>query len=154
MVCMGNICRSPLAEGILKNLIAREQLAGCTVDSAGTSPYHVGELPHPRSIAIADAHGIDIRDQRARLVVLADFDKFDRIYVMDSENYQGLQLLTERDEQKMAKVAFITNLVYPAQNRAVPDPYSGGADGYKLVYDMLQTACEKLVAELKTLKIA
>ncbi len=142
MVCLGNICRSPLAEGILKEKI-KERGLDWTVDSAGTGSWHIGELPDPRSIQTAKAYGIDIRDQRARQFQPEDFDKFDRIFAMDSSNYQNILALAKSEDHKK-KVDLIMNLVTPNHNINVPDPYWDD-DGFENVYQMLEDACDQLI---------
>jgi protein-tyrosine phosphatase len=142
MVCLGNICRSPLAEGILKHKI-KEQGLDWEVDSAGTSGYHEDALPDSRSIAVAKEHDLDITDQRSRKLVRQDLERFDVIYVMDSSNYSDVMSLCENETQKL-KVRLIMNEVMPARNVAVPDPYWGDS-GFKKVYLMLEEACEVIV---------
>ena len=138
MVCLGNICRSPLAEGILKSKIFSFKTF---VDSAGTGAYHVGEKPDKRSIAIANTNGIDISNQKARKFTVEDFDLFDIIYVMDNSNYKNVISLA-RNTQDSAKVKLILNEVFPSENLDVPDPYYGGEYGFKNVYNMLNEACD------------
>ncbi|WZL89165.1 low molecular weight protein-tyrosine-phosphatase [Salinimicrobium sp. 3283s] len=142
MVCLGNICRSPLAEGILKSKVDAEKVF---VDSAGTSNYHVDDCPDPRSVDIARENNLDIRAQRGRQFSPEDFDNFDRIYVMDMSNYHDVISLA-RNEQDKEKVSLILNEVFPGENVEVPDPYHGGANGFKKVYDMLDEACT-IIAE-------
>ncbi len=144
MVCLGNICRSPLAEGMLKNKAISNNL-DWEVDSAGTSGYHNGELPDPRSINVAKHHGIDIMDQRSRLFVKEDFDRFDLILAMDSSNYQNILRLAASDNQK-EKVKLIMNYERPGYNQAVPDPY-WNSDGFEGVYQMLDRACDKIIEQ-------
>jgi len=141
MVCLGNICRSPLAEGILLEKIKERNLSW-EVDSAGTSGWHQGELPDRRSIAVAKAHNIDLTYQRSRQFTKADLEKFDLILAMDSSNYSNILNLTTTETQK-SKVKLILNYLYPNENRAVPDPYYNG--GFEKVYQMLAAACEKIV---------
>jgi len=138
MVCLGNICRSPLAEGILKSKINGQHVF---VDSAGTGAWHSGELPDKRSIAVAKKNGIDLSDQRARLFLVEDFDRFDHIYVMDQSNYKNVCRLAP-DEEAMNKVQLILNEIHPDQNREVPDPYYGGDSGFDHVFQMLNEACD------------
>ncbi|WP_111709232.1 low molecular weight protein-tyrosine-phosphatase [Lutibacter citreus] len=138
MVCLGNICRSPLAEGILKSKV--EGLKAF-VDSAGTGAYHIGNKPDKRSIAIAKLNGIDLTDQKARKFSIQDFELFDFIYVMDNSNYKNIVSLAKNEEDK-SKVRFILNEVFPGENLDVPDPYYGGDSGFKNVYDMLDEACD------------
>ena len=144
MVCLGNICRSPLAEGILKSKVDRFKVL---VESAGTGAYHVGKLPDSRSIAVAKSHNLDITDQRARKFVVNDFDAFDFIYVMDSSNYANVLKLA-RNTSDVAKVRFILNEVFPDENMDVPDPYYGGEYGFKNVYRMLDEACDVIAKKL------
>ncbi len=140
MVCLGNICRSPLAEGILKEKV-KERGLDWQVDSAGTGSWHVGELPDPRSMETALSNGIDISDQRARQFKKEDLDLFDLIYVMDSSNYRDVVNMAN-DLQK-SKVELIMNVSNPGMNQAVPDPYYN--DGFGRVYEMLDLACEKVL---------
>ncbi len=144
MVCLGNICRSPLAEGILKSKLNLNEV---TIDSAGTAAYHVGNLPDPRSIAIAKKHGIDITTQRARKFTVKDFDSFDFIYAMDQNNFDYILKLSRNKEDKK-KVLLILNEVRPFQNNSVPDPYYGGDDGFENVYQMLNKACAEIASKL------
>lgn len=137
MVCLGNICRSPLAEGILRSKINPQRVF---VDSAGTGAWHSGELPDKRSIAIARKYGIDLTDQRARLFLVEDFDRFDHIYVMDQSNYKNVCRLAP-NEEAIGKVQLILNEIHPDQNREVPDPYYGGDSGFDHVFQMLDEAC-------------
>ena len=145
MVCLGNICRSPLAEGILQSKVASNQVF---VDSAGTAAYHVGNAPDKRSIAIATKNGINLKNQRARKFTEQDFDAFDVIYAMDKNNYKNILLLAKNNEDKL-KVRLILNEVYPNKNKSVPDPYYGLIDGFTAVYTMLDKACEIIANKLK-----
>ena len=144
MVCLGNICRSPLAEGILRSKVNPEKIF---IDSAGTAAYHIGEPPDPRSISVALKYGIDLRSQKARKLILRDFMKFDRIYAMDEYNYQKIISLAQNDDDKK-KVKMILNEVTPAQNLSIPDPYYGGDQGFEEVYQMLDKACEAIANRL------
>lgn len=144
MVCLGNICRSPLAEGILKSKVYSFKVF---VDSAGTGAYHVGELPDSRSIAVAKSYGIDITNQRARKFSINDFDTFDIIYVMDNSNLENVIELARNEEDKK-KVKLILNEIFPGENLDVPDPYYGGDFGFKNVYKMLDEACDEIVKRL------
>lgn len=147
MVCLGNICRSPLAEGILKQKIQEHEL-DWKVDSAGTGSWHIGELPDPRSIAVAKKYGIDITDQRARQFQGEDLDEFDLIFAMDQSNYRDIIRLAYLGD-KEEKVALILNLTTPGSNKSVPDPYWDD-NGFDKVYHMLDTACDKLIEKYKT----
>lgn len=139
MVCLGNICRSPLAEGILQTKVNINEIF---VDSAGTSGWHIGELPDRRSIAIAKEKGIDLTNQQSRQFTVTDFDEFDFIYAMDDSNFKDILSLS-RNESDKNKVHFILD-----HKKNVPDPYYGGINGFKDVFDMLNTACNRIVNEL------
>ncbi|QXP58214.1 low molecular weight protein-tyrosine-phosphatase [Olleya sp. HaHaR_3_96] len=147
MVCLGNICRSPLAEGILQSKLDHKLFS---VDSAGTSSYHIGNKPDPRSIAVAKQHGIDITKQQARQFIKQDFIDFDIIYAMDHSNYDNIIALAENDAQK-SKVKLILNESVPEQNLDVPDPYFGGDNGFEKVYKLLEEASEKISQQLNSL---
>tara|TARA_R110001583_G_scaffold58714_7_gene174843 strand:+ start:3752 stop:4213 length:462 start_codon:yes stop_codon:yes gene_type:complete len=144
MVCLGNICRSPLAEGILKSKVFSSKIF---VDSAGTGAYHIGKKPDMRSIAIAKINGIDISSQKARKFTVEDFDIFDSIYVMDTSNYTNVISLARNEEDKL-KVHLILNEVFPDENLDVPDPYYGGDFGFKNVYKMLDEACDIIAKKI------
>ncbi|CAL2076300.1 low molecular weight protein-tyrosine-phosphatase [Tenacibaculum sp. 190524A05c] len=145
MVCLGNICRSPLAEGILRSKVFSDSIL---VDSAGTSGFHQGELPDPRSIAIAKVKGIDITDQRSRKFVVEDFDNFDLIYAMDQSNFNNILDLARNSEDE-SKVKMILNESNPNQNLNVPDPYYGGDQGFENVYNMLDEACDVIASKIQ-----
>lgn len=145
MVCLGNICRSPLAEGILQSKLASDKFY---VDSAGTSGYHVGELPDRRSIEVAKKYGIDITNQRSRKFIKEDFDKFDVIFAMDKSNYDDIIAMSENNTQR-EKVKMILNELYPKENMSVPDPYYGGDQGFENVYQMLDEACSVIASKLE-----
>ncbi|OEY73211.1 low molecular weight protein-tyrosine-phosphatase [Salegentibacter salarius] len=145
MVCLGNICRSPLAEGILKSKVDQSQVF---VDSAGTGDYHIDDSPDPRSIAIAKKNNLDITYQRGRQFQAEDFDRFDRIYVMDNQNFKDVISLARNDDDR-AKVQLILDVIFPAENVDVPDPYFGSEHGFENVYQMLDEACEKIADQLK-----
>lgn len=144
MVCLGNICRSPLAEGIMRSKLSRDFI----VDSAGTGEWHTGELPDKRSVAIAKSKGLDITNQRARQFKISDFDTFDCIYVMDNSNYKDILALAPSEEAK-SKVKLILNELFPCENVDVPDPYYGGQDGFENVFNMLDEACDEIARKLK-----
>tara|TARA_R110002073_G_scaffold8207_7_gene45931 strand:- start:40308 stop:40763 length:456 start_codon:yes stop_codon:yes gene_type:complete len=146
MVCLGNICRSPLAEGILQSKVNADEVF---VDSAGTAAYHVGELPDTRSIEVARKYGIDLTTQRARKFTSKDFAEFDLIYAMDEDNYRNILALT-KDKGDAKKVKMILNEVHLQQNLSVPDPYYGGNDGFENVFQMLDEACGIIVAKLQS----
>ena len=144
MVCLGNICRSPLAEGILKSKINTSKIF---VDSAGTAAYHVGNLADERSIEVAKKYGIDITNQKARKFTVKDFDAFDVIYAMDKSNYQNILMLARNSEDEK-KVQLILNVIDVDKNASVPDPYYGGNQGFENVYKMLDEACEVIANKL------
>lgn len=147
VVCLGNICRSPMAEGVLKKQFEEAGLSHIEVDSAGTSDYHIDEAPDHRATAKAAEYDIDISMLRGRQLVYEDFQTFDRIYVMDTSNYQNaLELCkTEADRNKLD---LFLNLSYPGENRSVPDPYFGGEAGFEQVYQLLNQAGQVLCKEL------
>ena len=144
MVCLGNICRSPLAEGILKQKTKEKDVV---VDSAGTASYHIGKLPDNRSIEIANKYKIDISYQRARQFSTMDFDNFDKIYAMDTHNYASIISLS-RNQSDREKVDLILNEINPKSFNSVPDPYYGEGDGFQKVYDMLDEACDNIMKKL------
>jgi protein-tyrosine phosphatase len=146
MVCLGNICRSPLAEGILRKKIQQKNL-NIEVDSAGTGSWHIGENPDPRAVSIALKYGIDISGLIGRQFTMEDFDRFDRILVMDDANYSAIMALA-RNEAERKKVELILNHSHPATNACVPDPYFGGQEGFERVYRLLDEACEKFLDSL------
>ena len=144
MVCLGNICRSPLAEGILRSKLSEKFI----VDSAGTGGWHAGELPDKRSITIAKLKGLDISNQRARQFKISDFTTFDHIFVMDNTNFKEVLALAPNEATK-SKVKLILNEIFPNDNIDVPDPYYGGVDGFENVYNMLDQACDEIARKLK-----
>jgi protein-tyrosine phosphatase len=147
MVCLGNICRSPLAEGIMQQKI---NLYGidAEVDSAGFEPFHTGDSPDERAVKVAHNHGIDISGFRARMFQPADFDRFDRIFVMDDNNYSNV-MYRARNESDRRKVDFILNELYPGSNDTVPDPYFGRLNDFEEVFDLLNLAIEIIAKKLK-----
>ncbi len=140
MVCLGNICRSPLAHGIL----AYKAPHNWRIDSAGTSGWHQGERPDTRSIITAKGRGIAIDEQRSRPFEIEDFDRFDVIFAMDSSNFSNLTRIAPNAESA-AKVKLIMNEIYPDENRQVPDPYTGGQNGFEKVFDMLDLAVDEFL---------
>jgi len=142
MVCLGNICRSPLAEGILKSKVDSNKMI---VDSAGTGGWHIGELPDSRSIDVARKHKLDITDQRCRKFTPNDFDEYDLIYVMDRSNFRDVIKLARNDMEEQ-KVHLILDTIYPGQSKDVPDPYYDSNDGFENVFQMLDRACN-IIAE-------
>lgn len=149
-VCLGNICRSPLAEGILKDKLMKNNLP-VEVDSAGFEDFHVGDGADRRSIEIARSNNIDITDHVARCFSVEDFDFFDRIYVMDSVNYSDV-ISMARNKEDLKKVDFVMNTVEPGRNRSVPDPYYGGHDGFRKIFQMLDLACDAIIEDISQKK--
>ena len=147
MVCLGNICRSPLAEGILRK---KTQMAGIDVeiDSAGFESCNVGDCPDYRTLENAKRNELDIRDIRARLFRTADFDRFDKIYIMDDNNMRMIRRFA-RNDNDMRKVDYILNAVYPGSKSCVADPYYSGSDAFQRVYDQLDEACEIICKKMK-----
>jgi len=144
MVCLGNICRSPLAEGILKSKLDPNKYI---VDSTGTGHWHIGNKPDPRSIEVAKKHGLDISNQRGRQFSKKDFKEFDHIFVMDNSNKDNVLALTQNEEDKK-KVHLILDEIFPFENVDVPDPYYGGDRGFEQVYQMLNQACDIIAKRL------
>jgi len=143
MVCLGNICRSPLAEGILQDKINKAGL-NWQVDSAGTNGYHVGEATHRLSQKVARMNGIDISGQLSRKFIKEDFERFDKIYAMAADVISEMKSIAG-DKFIAAKVDLILNEKYPGQNRDVPDPWYGTEPGYHTVYELIDNACEQLI---------
>ncbi|MFS4417162.1 low molecular weight protein-tyrosine-phosphatase [Maribacter sp. 2307ULW6-5] len=143
MVCLGNICRSPLAQGILAGMVDPEKVL---VDSAGTGNYHLGKPPDPRSIAVAKDHGIDISHQRCRQIQAGDLDRFDHIYVMDRSNYENVIRLCSTHDQR-SKIRLLLDVLNTGNNE-VPDPYYGGEKGFENIFSLITDACEKVAAHL------
>lgn len=146
MVCLGNICRSPVAEGIMRAKLAQYGLP-VEVDSAGTSNYHTGENPDQRSIRNAAKNGIDICKLKARQFQVSDFDAFDVIYVMDNQNFNDV-LGMARNEADKNKVKLILSELSSHQVKHVPDPYFGGEDGFQTVFNLLDEACENITRSI------
>lgn len=143
MVCLGNICRSPLAEGILQYKANKMKL-NWQVDSAGTAGYHVGEAPHHLSQKVAKQNGIDISKQQCRQFTKEDMLHYDFIYVMDNSNYNDVKRISQ-ELWNEHKVDLLLNVLYPGENKNVPDPWYGNEDGYHKVFDMIDRACERIV---------
>ncbi len=144
MVCLGNICRSPLAEGILQAKLPQELFI---VDSAGTGDWHVGQKPDQRAIAIARKYHIDLSKQKARQFHLNDFENFDHIYVMDRSNYTNVIAMAP-NQQAIDKVQLILNEHPKSKLSEVPDPYFGGDEGFEQVYQLLDEVCARLSEKL------
>jgi len=144
MVCLGNICRSPLAEGVLESKLPAGRFK---IDSAGTGNYHIGKQPDQRSIAVARLNGVDISKQKARQFTRADFNNYDYIYVMDHSNYRDVIQLAP-DEASKNKVSFFLDELFPGENVDVPDPYFGLENGFTTVYQMIDETCEIIAQKL------
>lgn len=144
MVCLGNICRSPLAEGLMRSKL---NFTKFTVDSAGTSGGHKGQAPDKRSIAVANKNGLDISNQKSRKLIKEDFKNFDILYVMDQSNYNDVMALAITEEEKK-KVVKILDEVFPGENLDVPDPYFGGSQGFENIYRMLDRATDVIAKQI------
>ncbi len=145
-VCLGNICRSPMAEGILKKLYLENNIKG-VVESAGFESFHINDHPDKRSIMVARQHGIDISKKQARLFRKEDFDTFDRIYVMDTLNMSDVSEIAT--EEQMKKVDYLMNILEPGSNKVIPDPYTSGIEDCEKVFLLIEAACKKLLSEVK-----
>ena len=149
MVCLGNICRSPIAEGVLRHKVQQLGL-NWQVESAGTNSYHTGEAPHRFSQKICLKHGIDISQLRASTFTAADFKKYDLIYAFADDVYDEIRRIGGA-RADMGRVDYFLNELHPGKNESVPDPYYGGEDGYKIVYDMIDETCDAIVEKYKHL---
>jgi protein-tyrosine phosphatase len=147
MVCLGNICRSPMAEGILSKKIKQHNL-NWIVESAGTAEYHVGEAPHHLSQKVSLLHGIDISQQKWRQFKAADMIQFDHIYAMDQSNYATIRTMSDTNWNEK-KVDLILNALFPFENKEVPDPWYGGEEGFNEVFELLNKACDKIIEKFK-----
>lgn len=145
MVCLGNICRSPLAEGILRSKLNADKFI---IDSAGTGNWHAGEKPDPRTIKVGQKYGLDLNSQRARQFLPEDFENFDHIFVMDASNKENVLKLTFEEGHKQ-KVKLILNEFFEEENVDVPDPYHGDDRDFEHVYKLLDEACEVIAEKLK-----
>ena len=146
-VCLGNICRSPTAQAVFDHKLKRAGLA-LELDSAGTGDWHIGHPPDPRSQAVALSWGVDMSGQRARQVCAADYSRFDRIYAMDRSNLAELK--RRAPQSATARIELVMSLAPEYGLDEVPDPYYGGDEGFERVIDMLETAADRLIAELKS----
>jgi protein-tyrosine phosphatase len=144
-VCLGNICRSPVAEGIMLHLIEQHRLQNkITVDSAGTAGYHIGEAPDKRTILNAKKNGVDLSKLRARKFSTNDFDAFDKIFVMDESNFRDVTSLT-KNKNHHQKIDYLLNISFTGKNLAVPDPYYGTETNFQEVFTLVRNACQKLI---------
>lgn len=145
MVCLGNICRSPLAEGILQHKINAAKL-GWEIDSAGTGDWHIGQAPHKLSQKVAKQNGIDISMQKCRQFSAEDMLNFDKIYFMDSHNYNDAKRMAGR-LWNVDKADLLLNEISPGRNQAVPDPYTGGEEDFQAVFELISSACDCIIAK-------
>ncbi len=143
IVCLGNICRSPIAEGILKH---KSKAAGLEwhIDSAGTNGYHVGQAPHKLSQKVAKLNGIDICDQKARQFVKEDFDRYDKIYAMADDVMDEIKEIAGKKFEP-AKANYFLNEIHPGTNKSVPDPWYGTEPGYHKVYTLIEEVCKIII---------
>jgi protein-tyrosine phosphatase len=147
-VCMGNICRSPTAQGVFRKLLDTEGLTDLIeIDSAGTHGYHIGAPPDRRALETAVRRGIDLSDLRARRVAQEDFDYFDYVLAMDQDNYHSLSSICPPGQQH--KLMLLMDFAPDLRTREVPDPYYGGASGFERVLDMVEAAAEGLLADIR-----
>ncbi len=152
MVCLGNICRSPLAEGILQHK-AKQHGLNWMVDSAGTAGYHINEPPHRLSQKVSKMNGIDISNLRGRQFVKEDMNNFNKIYVMDEENYAEVKNIS-RNFWNEEKVDLLLNELYPNENRSVPDPWYGAEEGYHKVFELIDKACDAIIKKYAAVQIS
>ena len=149
MVCLGNICRSPMAKAILLKKLDEKNITWVEVDSAGTSDYHTGGKADYRTMESGKKHGIDLSNHRARQFSRRDFDMFDLIYAMDSENYSDILYQAGNEDEKQ-KVKLILNEIEPEANLSVPDPWFGGEKDFEKVFNMLDKACDIIIEKIET----
>lgn len=148
-VCLGNICRSPLAEGVFRDLVqARGVEHRFEIDSAGTGAWHAGEPPDRRSIAVAAAHGIHL-EGTARKVTPRDMKHYDLIVAMDGENLRDLEHMADGVAGQAARLSLLRDFDPEGGDKDVPDPYYGGPGGFEEVYDMVHRSCEALLDDLQ-----
>ncbi|MBM3186661.1 MAG: low molecular weight phosphotyrosine protein phosphatase [Bacteroidetes bacterium] len=147
MVCLGNICRSPMADGLLRRKVKEHNL-NVLVDSAGTANYHVGSQPDHRMIETAKSRGTNIHDLRARQFSKKDFQEFDVIYVMDESNLSNVNQLSAGDNER-EKVKLILDELHPNEKRSVPDPYYGSMHDFMDVYDLLDKVTDVIIEKIK-----
>ena len=145
MVCLGNICRSPLAEGILQHKATKAGL-NWEIDSAGTNGYHIGQAPHKLSQKIAKLNGIDICGQKSRQFVKEDFDRYDKIYAMADDVIDEIKIIAQ-EKYNPAKVDLLLNELYPGKDQSVSDPWYGPEPGYHEAYKLIDAACDKIIGK-------
>jgi protein-tyrosine phosphatase len=144
MVCLGNICRSPIAEGVMRAVTLHDNL-NWYIDSAGIESYHIGDTPHVHAQKACQKHGIDISKQRARKFVASDLNQFDKIYAMSEDILKEIKHIAGSSFDE-GKISLFLNELYPGSNRSVPDPWYGPEEGYAEVYDMIDRTC-RIIAE-------
>lgn len=150
MVCLGNICRSPLAEGIMQEKAAKAGL-NWTIESAGTGGYHIGEAPHVLSQKVAKENGIDISGQRCRQFIKEDMVRYDQIFVMDNDNYNEVKRIS-KEAWDGNKVFRLLDMLYPGEHREVPDPWYGTEKDYHHVFALVSKACDKIIEHYRAVK--
>lgn len=148
MVCLGNICRSPIAEGVLQHLADEADLSW-QIDSAGTNSFHIGEAPHKSSQKVCRENGIDISHQRARRFMASDFESYDKIYALAEDVLDEMKHMAG-SKFDASKVSLLLDTIYPGEHRSVTDPWYGGEDGYYPVYDEIERCCKAIIHQLGT----
>lgn len=148
MVCLGNICRSPIAEGVMRHIAFQHNL-NWSIESAGTESYHIGEAPHSYSQKVCHKYGIDISQQKARKFVPEDFNNFDKIYAMSKDVLEEIKHVSGSSFDE-SRISLFLNELYPGSNRSVPDPWYGPEDGYEEVYDMIEKTCRKIAEKYRS----
>ena len=147
MVCLGNICRSPIAEGVMRHKVKQHGL-DWDIESAGTESYHIGEAPHRLSQKICKEHGIDISEQRAQKFLATHLEEFDKIYAMAGDVYEEIRSICGA-KADMSKVSLFMNELHAGKNESVPDPYYGGEDGFKIAYEMIDKTCDAIIKKYR-----
>jgi protein-tyrosine phosphatase len=145
-VCTGNICRSPLAEGILRHKLAKINFPA-EVDSCGFESFHVGDPPDIRALSVAKLRGIDISSHQARLFTIGDFEAFDYIYAMENSHYNNIMRLAKHESDR-SKVDYVLNAIFPGQNRGVQDPWYHDIKAFEKVFLQLDEACDEIMQML------
>ncbi len=151
MVCLGNICRSPLAEGILQHKATKAGLKW-VIESAGTNGYHTGQAPHKLSQKVAKLNGIDICGQKSRQFVKADFNNYDKIYAMADDVIEEMKIIGQ-EKYDPAKVDLLLNESFPGKNQSVPDPWDGPEPGYHETYKLIDAACDAIIRKYAPLTL-
>ncbi|MBU1370663.1 MAG: low molecular weight phosphotyrosine protein phosphatase [Bacteroidetes bacterium] len=146
-ICLGNICRSPMAEGILKKMYHDFGIKA-TVESAGFESFHINDNPDPRAIQVAAKHNIDLSEKKARLFLKSDFDRFDHIYVMDTQNMGDVTDLV-RSDSDLKKVDYLMNVIEPGSNKVISDPFLSGIEDCEKVFNTLWKACQQIAKNAK-----